>query len=146
VTTAGNANYVKSLVASTQLRDALAKNAKPLKLELIEGKKRVFTDGTQTLELHDIGANSHAREMVVAYLPKQGVVFQGDLFFSPFDGQPIGFAQQMTQEFAAKIRALGFKVDKLAGVHGRVGTMNELDQSLELAKKVGTGTSTDGSR
>ena len=146
VTTPGNANYVKTLVASTQLRDVLAKNAKPLKLETIDNKKRVFSDGTQTLELHDIGPNSHAREMVVAYLPKQGIVFQGDLFFSPFDGQPIGFAQPMTQEFAARIRALGFKVDKLAGVHGKVGNMNELDQSLELAKKVPSGTSTDGNR
>ena len=146
VTTPGNAAYVKTLVASTQLRDALARNPKPLKLDPIDGKRRVFSDGTQTLELHEIGPNSHAREMVVAYLPKQGIVFQGDLFFSPFDGQPIGFAQQMTQEFAAKVRALGLKVDKLAGVHGKVGTMGELDQALELAKKVPSGTSTDGGR
>ena len=51
----------------------------------------------------------------------------------------------MTQEFAAKVRALGFKVDKLAGVHGKVGTMNELDESLELARKLAPGP-TDGSR
>jgi glyoxylase-like metal-dependent hydrolase (beta-lactamase superfamily II) len=146
ITTAGNAAYAKSLVASTQLQDALARNAKPLKLELVENRKRVFTDGTQTLELHDIGPNPHAREMLVAYLPRQGIVFQGDLFFSPFDGQPLGFAQQSTQEFAAKIRALGFKVDKLAGVHGKVGTMREVDEALELAKKVPSGTSTDGGK
>lgn len=146
VTTPGNAGYVKSLVASTQLQDRLARSAKPLKMELVENKKRVFSDGTQTLELYDIGPNSHAREMVVAYLPKQRIVFQGDLFFSPYDGQPLGFAQQTTQEFAASIRALGLKVDKLAGVHGKVGTMGELEQALELAKKVERGAVTDGGR
>jgi len=146
VTTPANVAYVKSLVASTQLRDALAKGAKPLKVEVVENRKRVFSDATQTLEMHDIGPNSHAREMVVAYLPKQGILFQGDLFFSPFEGQPLGFAQQTTQEFAAKVGELGFKVDKLAGVHGKVGTMSELNEALELAKKVPSGTSTDGQR
>jgi glyoxylase-like metal-dependent hydrolase (beta-lactamase superfamily II) len=136
VTTRGNVGYVKSLVASKHVRDGLANSPKPPKLELIENKKRVFSDGTQTLELYDIGPNSHAREMLVAYLPKQQILFQGDLFFSPYDGQPIGFAQEMTQEFAARIRSLGLKVDKLAGVHGKVGNMSELDESLELARKL----------
>jgi hypothetical protein len=79
--------------------------------------------------------------MLVAYLPKQRIVFQGDLFFSPFDGQPVGFAQESTQHFAAKVRELGFSVDKLVGVHGKVGNMTELDQALELARKMGSATS-----
>jgi glyoxylase-like metal-dependent hydrolase (beta-lactamase superfamily II) len=136
VTTPGNVSYVKSLVASKQLRDSLAKTDRPLKLEVIENKKRVFTDGTQTLELHDIGPNPHAREMLVAYLPKQRILFQGDLFFSPFEGQSVGFAQETTQQFAAKVRELGFNVEKLAGVHGKVGNMSELNESLELARKL----------
>ena len=102
----------------------------------------MFSDGSQTLELHDIGPNPHAREMLVAYLPKQRILFQGDMFFSPFDGQALGFAQEATQHFAAKIRELGFSVEKLAGVHGKVGTMTELEQSLELAKRMQTGTRT----
>lgn len=146
VTTPGNVGYVKSLLASKQLRDGLASSAKRPKLELVENKKRVFSDGTQTLELYDVGPNSHAREMLVAYLPKQRIVFQGDLFFSPYDGQPVGFAQESTQEFAARIRALGLDVDKLAGVHGKVGTMSELDEALELAKKVESRAATDRSR
>ena len=136
VVTRGNAGYMKSLVASKQLRDGLTNGAERLKLELVENKKRVFSDATQTLELYDIGPNSHAREMLIAYLPRQRIVFQGDLFFSPFDGQPVGFAQEMTQEFAASIRALGLQVDKLAGVHGKVGNMSELAEALELAKKL----------
>jgi glyoxylase-like metal-dependent hydrolase (beta-lactamase superfamily II) len=134
VTTRGNENYVKSLAASKQLRDAFAGRNAPLRLEFVENKKRVFTDGTQVLELYDIGPNPHAREMLIAYLPKQRIVFQGDMFFSPFDGQPVGFAQETTRDFAVKLRELGLTVDKLAGVHGKVGTMSELQQALELAK------------
>ena len=65
------------------------------------------------------------------------------MFFAPFDGQPLGFAQEATQHFAAKVRELGFKVDKLAGVHGKVATMTELEESLELAKRIQTGTADD---
>jgi glyoxylase-like metal-dependent hydrolase (beta-lactamase superfamily II) len=140
VTSPDNVGFVKSLLESKGLQDTLTKSAKSLKLELIDGKKRVFSDSSQTLELYDIGPNPHAREMLVAYLPKQGILFQGDLFFSPFDGQALGFAQEATQHFAAKIRELGFNVTKLVGVHGKVGTMSELEESLELARRMQTGT------
>jgi len=146
VTTQGNAGYMKSLVASKELKDGLAKSPKALKMEFVDNKKRVFSDATQTLELHDIGPSPHAREMLVAYLPKQRIVFQGDLFFSPYEGQLLGFAQETTQQFAARIRALGFSVDKLAGVHGKTGTMSELEEALELAKKVESRPVTDRSR
>ena len=127
MTTPQNVAFVKSLIESKGLVDGLAKDAKSLKLELVDGKKRVFSDASQTLELYDIGPNPHARELLVAYLPKQRILFQGDMFFAPFDGQPLGFAQEATQHFAAKVRELGFKVDKLAGVHGKVATMTELE-------------------
>jgi glyoxylase-like metal-dependent hydrolase (beta-lactamase superfamily II) len=143
VTTPQNADFVKSLVESKGLNDSLTGGSRALKLELIEGKKRVFSDASQTLELYDIGPNPHAREMLVAYFPKQGILFQGDLFFSPFDGQALGFAQEATQHFASKVRELGFNVSKLVGVHGKVGTMSELEQSLELAKRMQTGSSDD---
>ena len=64
-----------------------------------------------------------------------------DAEVSPFEGQPVGFAQESTRHFAAKIRELGFNVDKLAGVHGKVGTMGEVEQALELATKIGSRTS-----
>lgn len=143
VTTSRNAALVKSLIESKGLKDRLTNGSTSLKLELLAGKKRVFSDASQTLELYDIGPNPHAREMLVAYLPKQGILFQGDLFFSPFEGQVLGFAQEGTQHFAAKVRELGFTVTKLVGVHGKVGTMSELEQSLELAKRMQTGTSDD---
>ena len=146
VTTPQNVPFVKSLVESKGLKDSLARGPRPLKLELVQGKKRVFSDASQTLELHDIGPNPHAREMLVAYLPKQKILFQGDMFFSPFDGQPIGFAQEATQHFAGRIRELGFGIEKLVGVHGKVGSMTEVDQALDLAKRMQTGTSDDQRR
>jgi glyoxylase-like metal-dependent hydrolase (beta-lactamase superfamily II) len=146
VTTSRNVPFVKSLVESKGLQDSLTNGSRSLRLELVEGKKRVFTDHTQTLELYDIGPNPHAREMLVAYLPKQGILFQGDMFFSPFEGQALGFAQEATQHFAAKVREMGLTVNTLAGVHGKVGTMSELDESLELARRLQSSTPDDARR
>ena len=56
------------------------------------------------VELIDIGPNPHAREMVVAYLPKERVVFQGDLFFLPANDAPTGPPQATTVSFAQKLQ------------------------------------------
>jgi hypothetical protein len=49
-------------------------------LEFIQNKRRTFADGKQIIELYDIGPGPHAEEMVVAYLPNERIIFQGDLF------------------------------------------------------------------
>jgi hypothetical protein len=88
VTTPGNRGVVTTMAAAPQ-NDRLAKNPRKPEMLLLEKGKRVITDGKRTLELIDIGRHPHAREMVIASLPKEKVVFQGDLFFMPFDG-PFG--------------------------------------------------------
>ena len=37
----------------------------------------MLSDGTQRLELIDVGPNPHAKEMVIAYLPKQVIPRDG---------------------------------------------------------------------
>ena len=85
----------------------------------------MFTDGEMTLELHDIGPTSHVDEMVMAYFPKEKLVFQGDLLILPDRGEP-GPANTLTAEFARAIDRLGLDVQTIAGVHGRVGTLADL--------------------
>jgi hypothetical protein len=79
ITTPDNRKVVETMAAAPQ-NDRLAKNPRKPEFLFVESGKRVVTDGTQTVELIDVGPNPHAREMVIAYLPKQRVVFQGDLF------------------------------------------------------------------
>ncbi len=132
VTTEGNREVVERMAAAPQL-DRLAKNPRKPEFLFLQRGKRVLTDGTRTLELLDIGPNPHAREMVVAYLPKERVVFQGDLFFLPANDAPVGPPQATTVSFAQKLKDLKLGVDRIASVHGRTTTIEELNSAMRSA-------------
>jgi glyoxylase-like metal-dependent hydrolase (beta-lactamase superfamily II) len=132
ITTQGNRAVVEQMAAAPQL-DRLAKNPRKPEFLFVQRGKRVLTDGTRTLELIDIGPNPHAREMVVAYLPKERVVFQGDLFFLPANDAPAGPPQASTASFAQKLKDLKLGVDRIASVHGRTTTIEELNRAMQSA-------------
>ena len=69
----------------TLLDDALSKNPKKLKLETF-AEKKVYTDGTQTVELYHIFPAPHSNALIVAYLPRNKVLFQGDFSINPAQG------------------------------------------------------------
>lgn len=118
------------MAAAPQL-DRLARNPRKPEFLFIERGKRVLTDGTRTLQLIDVGPNPHAREMVIAYLPKERVLFQGDLFFVPANDAPTGPPQPTTISFAKKLQELQLGVDRIASVHGRTTTLYELHRAMQ---------------
>ncbi len=132
VTTAGNRKLFQA-VGTANHSDILGMTPPQPSIEVIEGAKRVFKGGDQVVELINIGPNPHADEMVIAYLPRQKILFQGDLFSPPESG-PIGKAQAGTLHLAQKIRELGLQVDKLVGVHGRESTVAELEKNVAESK------------
>jgi glyoxylase-like metal-dependent hydrolase (beta-lactamase superfamily II) len=70
----------------TLLDDTLAKRRKRAKIEGV-GQKKVYSDGTRTVELYHIYPAPHSNGLLVAYIPKEKVLFQGD-FSLPAPGQP----------------------------------------------------------
>ena len=77
----------KALAAPRTLAgDALAKANRKPKVEGA-GTKRVLTDGTQTIELHHVQGLEHSDGMLIAFLPKEKILFTGD-FNLPAAGQP----------------------------------------------------------
>lgn len=60
----------------------------------------------QVLELYNIGKNLHTDEMTIAYLPKQKILWQADLFFVPMTGNQLNTAMPITIEFAKKLKEL----------------------------------------
>ena len=92
--------------------------------------RRVLSDGTQRLELIDIGPNPHAKEMVIAYLPKQRIVFQGDLFFMPVNNAPAGSTTRIHVSFARKSVSSRLEFDRIASVHGRTATKEEFERAV----------------
>lgn len=141
VTTPGNRQIIERLASApfTVVRDALARNNRKPVFEMVTGKKRVFGEEGQRVELYDIGPSPHANEMLIAYLPKQKMLFQADLVLVNQDGT-LPAASDSTVHLAEKIQQLGLDVEKIVGAHGRMLTMNEMRTALEKRRQA---TSTD---
>ncbi len=121
VTTAANRPVIETMASSKQ-NDRLGSAPRKPEFLLLENGRRVLEDGTRRIELIDIGPNPHAKEMVIAWLPAEKVVFQGDLFFVPNNGAPFGPPQPSTESFVKKLRELGLPAEKIASVHGDTAT------------------------
>jgi glyoxylase-like metal-dependent hydrolase (beta-lactamase superfamily II) len=124
ITTAGNREYVEALARAPQL-DRLREQPRTLELLLVKNGKHVLSDGSRTLELIDIGPNPHAQEMLVAYLPKERMLMEADVFSMPYTPRPLRPLQDTTVSFVKRIRELGLKVDRIVPVHGPTATASE---------------------
>ena len=130
ITTRANRGTVETMAAAPQT-DRLARAPRKPEFLFVENGRRVLTDGEQTIELIDVGPNPHAREMLIAWLPQQRIVFQGDLFFVPNNDAPVGPPQPTTIDFAKKLQANGLAPQRIASVHGRTATIEEFRSAVD---------------
>lgn len=93
----------------------------------------MFQDDKHVVELYDVGPNPHANEILIAYLPKEKILFQGDLLSTAANGT-IPIAQDTTVKFAESLQQLGLDVEKIYCVHGRAATPAELKAAVEKRK------------
>jgi glyoxylase-like metal-dependent hydrolase (beta-lactamase superfamily II) len=66
----------------TLLDDPLAKTPKKAKVEGID-EKRVFSDGTRTVEIYHVAPAPHSNGLTIAYIPKEKILFQADFTVTP---------------------------------------------------------------
>ena len=71
----------------TLVGDTLAKSKKKPKVEGVV-EKMVLQDETRTVELHHVAGLEHSDAMLIAYLPKEKILFTAD-FNPPPAGQPV---------------------------------------------------------
>ncbi len=137
VTTPSNQRYFETMAASKftiNRDDQTEKKRKPV-FEFLRGKKRVFTDGKQTVEIIDIGPSPHGDEMLIAYLPKEKLAFQGDLVNLPANGKYAATTvNDATIHFFDAVKRLGLDVDRVAAVHGPPTTMDDLRKAIEKSR------------
>jgi glyoxylase-like metal-dependent hydrolase (beta-lactamase superfamily II) len=69
----------------TLLNDTLAKNPKKAKVEAV-AEKKVYSDGTRVVEMYHTSPVPHSNGLMIAYIPKEKILFQGDFSVTP--GQP----------------------------------------------------------
>ena len=109
--------------------DFLTLNPRPIQIETIKEGRRVLTDGTTTVELIDIGPGGHTDEMLVAYLPAQKLIFQGDLLNRPANNDPATI-NDTTVHFANWLENSKLAVERVIGVHGPPSTFEELRKGV----------------
>jgi glyoxylase-like metal-dependent hydrolase (beta-lactamase superfamily II) len=137
VTTAANQSYFERMAASTftiSRDDQTNAKRKPV-FDFVRNKKRTFTDGNQIVEIIDIGPNPHAQEMLIAYLPKAKLVFQGDLVNLPANGKyrPTT-VNESTVHFFQAIKKLGLNVERIAAVHGPSTSLDDLRKAIDQSQ------------
>jgi len=126
-TTDAKAIIEQLAVASHVMRpDALSRNPKPAMIETLTDK-RIFTDGSKSVELYQI-SSPHVGQMIIAYLPKEKLLFEGDMLDIPEGGSPP--AGNDTIDLAEKIQQLGLQVEIIIPVHGRIGKIDDLRQAV----------------
>ena len=128
-TAATKSSLEKAAATESSLLPKLSPGRK-LNIEIVDNKKRVFRDDKHVVEVYDIGPNPHANEILVAYLPKEKILFQADLL-NPAANGTIPIAQDPAISFSEKLHQLGLSVEKIYGVHGRSATPEELRTSIE---------------
>jgi hypothetical protein len=70
--------------------------------------------------------------MLIVYLPKEKILFQGDLVNGTHGPLPV--AQESTVHLDERIRELGLDVERIIGVHGRAVTLGEMREAIERKK------------
>ena len=106
----------------TLLNDTLAKNPRKAKIEAVAAKK-VYSDGTRTVELYHIDPVPHSNGQFIALLPKEKILFQGD-FTLPAAGQP---ANDHIKALVPILEKLNLDFDRYLAVHATAAPQTKAD-------------------
>ena len=105
----------------TLMNDTLAKNPKKAKIEAVEEKK-VYTDGTRTVVMYHTWPVPHSNGLMIAYIPKEKVLFQGD--FSVIPGEP---ANDHVKALIPILEKLNLDFDRYINVHASATPQTKAD-------------------
>ena len=82
------------------------------------GQKYVLTDGTKVMELYHVQGLQHAQGMLIAYMPKEKIVVEADLFTPPAQGAAMPAITQSHRSFYNNVQRLKLDVQTIAPIHG----------------------------
>ncbi|MFK8083477.1 MAG: MBL fold metallo-hydrolase [Granulosicoccus sp.] len=109
---------------------AAAEDGEALKFDGVGEKKRLGK-GKKRIELIDIGPTAHAEHFVVAWMPRQKILFEADHFARPRSG-PVPPAVTGARNFAAALKRLGIEPKYIVSAHSpRPATMDDLQEALD---------------
>ena len=84
VTQKNNVKFLEGALNTprTLMTDTLAKSPKKAKFEAVDEKK-VYSDGTRTVEIYHVAPAPHSNGLTIAYIPKEKILFQADFTVTP---------------------------------------------------------------
>ncbi len=112
----------------TLLNDTLAKNPKKAKFETVQ-EKRVYSDGTRIVEMYHIFPAPHSNGLIIAYIPKEKVLFQGDFSVNP--GEP---ANDHVKALFPVLERLNLDFDRYINVHASAAPQTKADVWKAMGK------------
>jgi glyoxylase-like metal-dependent hydrolase (beta-lactamase superfamily II) len=98
--------------------DTLSKSPKPAMIQGV-GEDMVLSDSTMTVNLYPV-SNVHSETMLMAYFPRQRVLFQADLYNEGFAVHPY------VNDLLAEIKKRNLQVDRVMTGHGKSVTFAQL--------------------
>jgi len=115
----------------TLLNDTLARNPRKARIEAVE-EKRVYSDGTRTVVLYHTWPVPHSNGLLIAYIPKEKVLFQGD--FSVIPGEP---ANDHVKALVPILEKLNLDFDRYINVHTSAAPQTKADVWKAYQMRVG---------
>jgi glyoxylase-like metal-dependent hydrolase (beta-lactamase superfamily II) len=109
---------------STLEPDELARDPKPLKFVAVDDQMTLKDSTTEVVLYHIIG-NEHMAEALMAWVPRDRLLIEGDLFDYTWQNYP------WTTNYADNVRLRKLDVDKDVPVHGVVMPWKEVEQQIE---------------
>jgi len=118
ITHNNNKKFLEAAFAAprTLAADTLGKSPRKPKVEGVK-EKRVLRDAGRTVEFHHVQDLLHSDGMLIAYLPKERILFQAD-FTLPPAGQP---ANEFVVTLVNNIERLKLDFDRYVPVHASPG-------------------------
>jgi glyoxylase-like metal-dependent hydrolase (beta-lactamase superfamily II) len=101
-------------------------------------QKYVLSDGVRTMDIHLVQGLGHAQGMLIAYLPKEKILVNADLYSPPAQGaQPPATPTPASVVLGNNIRRLGLDVATHVPIHGRVGANDEFVRIVGSGRQAG---------
>jgi len=119
--------YERAVLNSWNLApDRLTKSKKKPVFQSM-GDNMVLTDGTRSVELYQIVGNPHHDGIIMAYLRKEKLLIEADVYTPLAPGaEPPKVPNPQAVNLEANVRRLNIDVDRIVSIHGRVVPYSDL--------------------
>lgn len=126
LTHSANETFYRRMAAqpSTIVADALANNPRDIDIEVFD-ETITYEDDSMTVELYHLAGSPHMDALLMAYLPKQGLVIQGDAF-TPGSRSP----QTSAPNLLENIERYELEVSRIVPLHNGVVELAALKEAV----------------